>query len=240
MKKTIIALLALAGAALGAEETDWTQLTLNGGTGNGTAAISTTEGITSITNGQASVNWTEEIPCLTTWKTSFELTDKAIASATIWSSSRYVNDPRGMLLKVGSEGELTLSQSLSSTVFVSTDPDLIKANTPTLITLSCISTENIEGEIIGVTYNLKVSQQSVSYSLTKEQIEGQTSDDGTHNWSMFKFYDNDTTRFVTNGGNETFNKINVWSGKNKIVPEPTTATLSLLALAGLVARRRRK
>ena len=29
-------------------------------------------------------------------------------------------------------------------------------------------------------------------------------------------------------------------GKSSVIPEPTTATLSLLALAGLAARRRRK
>ena len=51
-------------------------------------------------------------------------------------------------------------------------------------------------------------------------------------------------RLWTNGGNEKFSNVALsMLDNNKItpaVPEPTTATLSLLALAGLAARRRRR
>ena len=139
-----------------------------------------------------------------------------------------------MTLGVKSDGALALAQRKSDGVyFVSTDAGVVTAGTPITITLSCVTTENRAGEIVGVQYTLSAGNSTVTYNLTQAQIS-----DESH--SYYKFYDNSTTRYITNGNAEQLSDIVVWRGDNLVVPEPATATLSLLALAGLCARRRRK
>ena len=141
MKKTLITLLALAGVAAG-QDSVWTALTLDGGSGNSGCEISTVNGITSVTKGQASVNWTEEgYSTLTSWKISFTLTDSTIAAASIWSTNNSSNDPRGMVLSVSEQGALVLGGKGANPSFVSTANGVVSANTPTTITLQFIANE---------------------------------------------------------------------------------------------------
>lgn len=74
----------------------------------------------------------------------------------------------------------------------------------------------------------KFLQDNVTGTSNSSMITLQASDYFTGEWI------NDETTLVYDGGN-----IYV-SGVNVVIPEPTTATLSLLALVGLAARRRRK
>ncbi len=66
---------------------------------------------------------------------------------------------------------------------------------------------------------------------------------GTHYTTLVKitgaFADKNTSVSVTVDGNNTDHKTGFAMAAYKVIPEPTTATLSLLALAGLAARRRR-
>lgn len=234
MKKTLITLVACAGTVM-AEEPEWTALTLDGGSGNQTNNVltDTTTGTNYLTGGQGSVNWTESYEFLTTWKTSFTLTDNALGNANIWSTNNANNDPRGIILSVTSNGSLVLGGKLANPTYVSTTEGIVAAKTPITITLACVSTENLNGEIVAVQYTLSAGNATVTYNLTQDQINE------TNGWN-YKFYDNAGTRFITNGNAEQLSNIAVWRGDNIIVPEPTTATLSLLALAGLTVRRRRK
>ena len=234
MKKTLITLAACTGAVF-AEEPEWTALTLNGGSGNQTNNVltDTATGTNYLTGGQGSVNWTESYDFLTTWKTSFTLTDTALANAEIWSSNNAGNDPRGMILCVTSNGSLVLGGKKANPAFVSTTDGVVTAGTPITITLACVATENLYGEIVAVQYTLSAGNSTVTYDLTQDQIAN------SNGWN-YKFYDNTGTRFITNGNAEQLSNIAVWRGDNIIIPEPTTATLSLLALAGLAVRRRRK
>ena len=235
MKKTLITLMALAGGAM-AEEPAWTALTLSGGSGNQTNNVLTNAetGKNYLTGGQGSVNWTEDYEYLTTWKTSFTLNDQAVAAADIWSSSNTNNDPRGLTLGVKADGSLALGQRKNvGDYYVSTVAGVVTAGTPITITLSCVTTENRAGEIVGVQYTLSAGNSTVTYNLTQDQIK-------SSDYSYYKFYDNSTTRYITNGNAEQLSDIVVWRGDNLVVPEPTTATLSLLALCGLAARRRRR
>lgn len=246
MKRTLITLMALGGAVM-AQDTEWTALTLNGGSGNvaNNTNITTVDGITSITTGQASVNWTEEINYLTTWKTTFTLTDTTVANADIWSSNNSGNDPRGMVLGIREDGSLRLGgKKADATQYAITSAGVVKANTPVVITLSfeaIVATAEYTfynptiaaGTIVGGTYSLTVGEETVSYTLTSAQALAE-------NGVNAKFYDNTGTRYITNGGAETFTNIQVWKGTDTLIPEPATATLSLLALAGLAVRRRRR
>lgn len=58
--------------------------------------------------------------------------------------------------------------------------------------------------------------------------------------SYYLFYKNNETRFYCNGEAEKYSNIQLWKVTDNLIPEPATATLSLLALCGLAARRRRK
>ena len=68
--------------------------------------------------------------------------------------------------------------------------------------------------------------------------------EGAHYTTLVKitgaFADNNTSVSVTVDGNGSDPRTGFAMAAYKVIPEPTTATLSLLALAGLAARRRRK
>lgn len=253
MKKTLITLMALGGAVM-AQDTEWTALTLNGGTSNQTTGdwVTTTDGVTSITKGQASLNWTESDTFLTSWKLSFTLTDASVTFANLWSSAgsgtngNATHDPRGMILSVMADGKLRLGGKTSGDpTYAITSAGAVEAGTPTAVTLSFVADVADEyygfynggvaaGTVVGGTYTLTVGNESVSYTLPGNQLPDV---DGN---SSYKFYKNNETRFYCNGTAEVYSNIQLWKGTDNLIPEPATATLSLLALMGLAARRRRR
>ena len=256
MKKTFITLLALSGAAI-AQDAEWTALTLNGGTGNKTNTtdktwVSTTDGVTSVIGGQASLNWTEDATYLTSWKLMFTLTDSSVAAADLWSSAgtgasgTATHDPRGMILAVMNDGSLRLGGKRDTqTEFAITSAGVVQSGTPTVVTLSFVANVADEyygiynegvaaGTVVGGTYTLTVGNETVSYTLPGDMLS-----DNAGN-SYYLFYKNNETRFYCNGEAEKYSNIQLWKGTDNLIPEPATATLSLLALCGLAARRRRK
>ena len=94
----------------------------------------------------------------------------------------------------------------------------------TVITLQFIANENQSGDITGGTLSAISGNNTLSIELD----------------SALSLTNTSSIRLWTNGGNEKFKNISLSALPNNVVPEPTTATLSLLALAGLAARRRRR
>ncbi|MBQ2815025.1 MAG: PEP-CTERM sorting domain-containing protein [Clostridia bacterium] len=273
MKKTIIALLALAGVAGASEDTvTWTQLTLDNsdiiqtydktdGTGtvtkedipidNAKKITIGTDGYGSLSGGSAALGWSESITLNESWKLVFELTDKALGEgdASLFSIKTKINKEikdnttqeitSGMtgpvedaeILKVCEDGSLKLEKKVDGTPVGETSVSgLITANTATAVTLVFLAEEDTNGNDIGGTFYVYVGENGdsgdavISYNVD-ERVE---------------FGENYDARLWTNGGAETFSKIALYSGGVVTVPEPATATLSLLALAGLAARRRRR
>ena len=239
MKKTIIALLALAGVAAAENTVEWTQLTLDNSdivTMSGSAAIGNANKITigddgygSLSSKSAALGWSEDVTLNQSWKLTFSLTDKALANdTTIFSTSASVNgqtnyQSSGELLKVMANGSLDMGEEQSAA-------GLITANTPVTLTLVFLAKQDLDKTDIGGTFLVYVGDDGekgdavISYDV----------DD------RVTFVENSSSRLWTNTSAEEFTKIALYSGGVVTVPEPTTATLSLLALAGLAARRRRK
>ena len=228
MKKTIITLMALAGVA--AAET----LTL-------------TPAISSLESANKAV-WAGEN--LTSWEISFDLLDKAFkanAPATT-DSSAYSNSVSvlfgtstssggaGYLLGVTNTGALTLFTHKNNTTFTYEIFDTVQVVSSTTdktsVSLSFVADVNAESEVVGGTFTVKAGTESAVYSVTANL--GATTLTGCDENG------NGGARLWTNGGEEQFSNIKLAQLSNNVVPEPATATLSLLALAGLAARRRRK
>ena len=212
MKKTIIALLALAGVAAAAP------LTLTSPAGG------------SLSSSNAAVAWSEDYSTLTSWELSFTLTDTALGDAIIFGTDRDGSGAAGYILSTNVDGSLEVyARNIGVNYSNSTAAGVVTAGTPVAITFSFVADENqYTNEIVGGTFTVKAGEATSSWAVTS----GLGYTDLTNN---------SVSRFWTNGGAEQFSNITVTKlDNNMVVPEPTTATLSLLALAGLAARRRRK
>lgn len=254
MKKTLITLLALAGVAMG----DVQILTLSGDAknsgGGNNANYSVTDGKAQITNGNIKINWTEEYTKLSSWSLSFDLVDSAFKTnppnttsshdysnsvSVIFSTSNSTGGA-GYLLAVTNTGALTLFTHKNNTTFntwtsgagwVTAGDDKTNA-----ITLSFVANEANEyygfynkgeaaGTIVGGTFTISAGENSVSFDINQDLSYTPLTKDGSYLWT-------------TSGAEKMYN-ISVSKLDNKIIPEPASATLSLLALCGLAARRRR-
>ena len=212
MKKTIIALLALAGVAAAAP------LTLTS-PANG-----------SLSSSNAAVAWSENYATLTSWELSFTLTDAALGDAILFGTDRDGSGAAGYILSTNVDGSLEVyARNIGVNYSKSTAAGVVTAGTPVAITFSFVADENqYTNEIVGGTFTVKAGEATSSWAVTSGLGYTDLTNDSV-------------SRFWTNGGAEQFSNITVTKlDNNMVVPEPTTATLSLLALAGLAARRRRK
>ena len=239
MKKTIIALLALAGVTM-AEDVALTLSSPKSG---------------SLTSGNTLVKWQTsvdgvytDITELTSWALTFTLdierksdgvpsiaaNDLAFiqnTGADYNGSVKFAMNNDGTLKFYGYTTGGNSSISTDSTdVFLSTqtitnDEGSTTTIIPdTAITLQFIANEDADGNITGGTLSALSGDKALSIELD----------------SALTLTNSNSIRLWTNSGNEQFKDISLTSLSNNVIPEPTTATLSLLALAGLAARRRRK
>ena len=231
MKRTIIALMALAGVAMAAPQA----LTLT----------SPSEG--KIETGNNFVAWSEEYSQLDSWSLSFELLDSALGDAAIFSTEKIGNGGAvAYVLKTTSEGGLTLINTNASNATILSLSNVITAGTQTgAITLSYVADEAdayygiynngvAAGTLVGGTFTLTIGEQVASAYVAS--VEHTTLWNGEGHGAA----SNVSSRFWTNSAAEKMYNISVTKLDNNLVPEPATATLSLLALCGLAARRRRK
>ncbi len=223
MKKTIIALLALAGVAAAAEQ----QITLTGLTGGGYSS----------TTANYSLTWdtTNVETTLVSWKLTFDMTPTGNDGEWVFKVPAVDNNPGIIIQKYA--GKLWINATNEAQNGGTYLPDYgMPLNTAVAVTLSYVANENLEGLLSGGLFTL-----SAAYTNSGETTET--------TFSCTREFSADYTTALTSGAAE----LNVHGGKtsfanisltqldnNMVVPEPTTATLSLLALAGLAARRRRK
>ena len=207
MKKTIIAMMALAGVAMGAE----TALTLN---------------ITELKSDNSLVLWTNaDVDTVESWAFTFTL-DTQRASLTDQDLIFLPDLDDELKFAVNANGSLEFYGSAMNNQGLSSAAGMVTTDA-TVITLKFIANENLQGEITGGTLSAIVGDKVHSATLSTNLTLVKSTNDGIRVWS--------------NGGNEHFTNMSLTKlDNNKLVPEPTTATLSLLALAGLAARRRRK
>ena len=234
MKKTIIALMALAGVAMGTTTTEFEISKIDGATWGD----ATTPG--------TGVIFTENDTALTL---SYLYTSGSGGSASVtggWETpSSYVGtySPKVQLTSANRPDSWTLTFSLTN-------------NTEAAITLTDMSfyTYVVNGgggdKNINFTASAYLSgvEDAVTASFTNSTQPGSGEHGQTHTVA-FTFdtpvnlaagASHELSFTLTNTSQNTFAGLTGGNVTYAIVPEPTTATLSLLALAGLAARRRRR
>ncbi|MBR5195932.1 MAG: PEP-CTERM sorting domain-containing protein [Akkermansia sp.] len=226
MKKTLIALVAMAGISMGAEglvtdasELTWTALTL------------TTPANNQLTSGNSAIDWSEETGNLTeSWALSFTLDPSRAANAYLFGTVKGSSGADGYTLSTTSAGAIALNQNKSNNVL--TVGSYTADDSAVAITLQFVKYVDEAGADLSGEFTLTVGDASATYVV--ENFDNTVFNKGVNN------------NVWTNGGAEKLYDISlatagcVTIASSPVVPEPATATLSLLALCGLAARRRRK
>ena len=232
MKKTIITLMALAGVAAAETTWEWQTLTLTTPTGGKFTP-------TGNASGNTVIGWSDDTGDLYSWQMSFELTVKAFnGTGTLNNifSTASTDGASGYVLSLTKEGGFVLTLEQNGDALIASESGVVAIGdgtnfgAATAVTLSFTNyvSETSDAASVGGIFSLSVDGTEVgTYTVDKASVNT-------------IFGKNDNTKIWTNGKNQYFTNLVMAKGGNIVVPEPATATLSLLALAGLAARRRRK
>ncbi len=245
MKKTLITLLALAGVAIASEPVTFntnTTITLSNAAilGEHTTSMkwevidSKTEAETSLTN----LLKEETYSVLTTNNAWYCFSGEANTSVEDGDYS-FTNDTHVLGKKTGGNQGTLLTYTLNVSELFSSS-----------------YTADYEQTITGVTFTTTTSSLGDNYytafvissdgtaTCLREGVGGNSLSNTTLSASNLELSADDKLMILYRQGNNTKTTITGLSiaatGSAALIPEPTTATLSLLALAGLAARRRRR
>ncbi|MBE6401120.1 MAG: PEP-CTERM sorting domain-containing protein [Verrucomicrobia bacterium] len=232
MKKYItIAALLSAGTALANAEPE--KLTLTSPSGN------------KVESGNAYTAWSnsgEGYSVLDSWSVSFSLTDSALSSAGVFSTTRKANGGfSGYVLKTKADGGIELTNTSISLAGI-----LTAGQKSDLITVSFVADVLEDGTFSGGTFTVSSGDKSSS-----EKVSGLTTDsyptetngatgliNGEQTFGNTKW----SSRFWTNGGAEKIYDISISKLDSNVIPEPSAFGMlaGLGALALVASRRRRK
>lgn len=125
--------------------------------------------------------------------------------------------------------------------FGSTNNSDYVANITSYTTLKDGVGDNVTFDVNGTTVNTNDVTFTVAYNTTLSQFVGTLAYDGyTAKINLGETFSVNAITATFDGASAFVGHVNDIQLKVTTVPEPTTATLSLLALAGLASRRRRK
>jgi len=256
MKKTIIALVALTGISAGAEYTSNSVITIKGdqyfwdenGTDNASKdafsliANKTESEITSTYTAYVKSGTTYTIldnaPIYACGKTS---RGTALNSKSITLSSLYNSTPLEESLQLVSYSFVARPDSSTSTGYLQvsdTQGNVLGVSDAVTYTSNTnnaynVGTFSFEGKNITLS-----STAAYTYTIvTKSAETGEFTPVASFSYGEFNPYVASGKGFFIDGNKDYQPIVSI---KTQSIPEPTTATLSLLALAGLAARRRRK
>ncbi len=222
MKKTFITLLALAGVAVAAPQ----PITL--------------KSMTTVETGNAALTWdSSELVGneLTSWEVTFNVTptlkpgQTQIADAQIFSTTRKGQESKGVQFSSNNNGTVKIhGDGIATQTSTST---CLTIGTKTPITIRFVADYKGNTYTGGTFTVLSGETEYLNFTVAEtiadtKLISGTSSvwtQSGSGASTIFKISDVAVTKLDDN---------------YKAVPEPATATLSLLALAGLAMRRRRK
>ncbi len=211
--------MALAGVAVGAEPVatidalEWTDLAI------------TTPASGKLDSGNSVINWSEETGNLTeSWELTLTLDPSRLSNEYIFGTAKGGSGAEGYTLTITDTGTISLNKEKS--VSVLQVGSYTADDSAVAITLQFVQYVDEEGAFAGGMFTLTVGEDSNTYAIADEANTVFTKGSNNNVW--------------TNGGAEKLSNIDLKYAGSVLVPEPATATLSLLALAGLCARRRRK
>ena len=244
MKKTIIALMALAGVALGDTTLlDMNFTTLTGNTNENTPAGWTAGQFNGVGNTPYYSFGENGAVVGQPWKQNFLTTSLDIASQgeyTITFTLYNNGEDTGNMFFLSSDTYSIVmgnSYNSNSDIYVGTLSEAVGRD------YVCFQPNTkINPTVLDNTTGLNVSGD-ITYTLT--MLDGNMTI-SARDWSTTIAGMDDVTftklGFLTDGGINSagVKNITITAPEAPVVPEPATATLSLLALAGLAARRRRK
>ena len=240
MKKTLVALMALAGAAFGADYTTETAWTLNFGSEytGGYSLTGTMEkqgtfwDVIAVEGGtQTSANKRVHMAggIYGSWDEDFQLTLSVTLGETISASNYWP-----VFAEIAGKGTaLRFGPYTNAGNYVSLDGTLTKDSTDTTFSVTGGETYTITLTKIGTAVSLAVDGKEVSTGTLADSVSGNITDIALGGNTTNGYRINETVHSVS------YSVLTV-TPDTPAVPEPTTATLSLLALAGLAARRRRR
>lgn len=215
MKKTLIALMALAGVAMAAPQ----PITLTSST--------------TVESGNSALTWTGDP--LTSWEVTFDVmptlkdNQTQIADAPIFSTSRNVNTTTGLVFSSNTDGTIEI---YGNGITHNSNDVCLTIDTETPITIRFVA--DYAGDVYTGGRFTVLSEETtyLNFTIDKTISDSQLISGKASVW----------TQSGNSGSSTTYKIYNITVTKldNNVVPEPTTATLSLLALAGLAARRRRR
>ncbi len=123
---------------------------------------------------------------------------------------------------------------LTDSTLTANNLTLVQRDVDASQTLSIDTVASISGDLTLNVYLADIASLGVDFSFSADGITGLIDSNLAIN-----FYDSLTNEIYATGTDFTLNS-GVYTSSVEFIPEPSTATLSLLALAGLLARRRRK
>ena len=214
--------MALAGVAAADTATTPDELTWN------TLTI-TTPANGALSSSNSVIDWSEATGNLTnSWELSLTLDPSRVSNQYLFGTVKGSSGADGYTLQITSSGAIRLNKNKSAEVL--TVGSYSADDSAVAITLQFVKFVDSEGEFESGVFTLTVGDAVGTYTVDAKDNTIFTKGSNNNVW--------------TNGGNEKLSGISLkYAGavvRPAAVPEPTTATLSLLALAGLAARRRRK
>ena len=234
MKKTIIALMALAGVAMAA---DTGTLTLTNTTASDTITTTISDNSTDWLKEAIALGGNATIDILTSGSNTYTPTDLAgyaIGDTNVGNGGSYVYS---VSFTVNGDAPALTLTSISADFIVKSADGGNQGNSR----WATYNWQFVSGETTLVDYatadywsQASGATGSLSMDFGSNAIDLEAGETYTLNLKITGV--NDSNGTVDNKGGF----VHVGSISASIIPEPTTATLSLLALAGLAARRRRK
>ena len=239
MKKTFITLLALAGVALGADYTVENVWSADFGTAytggyqvSGTlTSVGTVWDVVAVEGGtQTSGNKRVHMAggVYGSWTDDFEISITLTLGDPITASNGWP-----VFAEVAGNGtSLRFGPYTNAGNYVSLDGNLTKGTTDTSFSVASGETYTVTLTKIGTAVTLAVDGTVVSDGTLASNVSGNITDIALGGDTGSNYRINETVHSISYGL--------VTVAESPVVPEPATATLTLLALAGLAARRRRK
>ena len=195
--------------------------------------------LTSPKNGNLSssnsfITWSEDYSSLSSWRLSFDLTRTLdVDNATIFYTGYFDGGAykSSLSLSLNNDGSVYLKSG--KTVLTTSESSWITLNNPVAVELEFVTVLDEDCQVVGGMFSATIGDNELVCDFADNSLEFLCLYDDPGNYPQ--------PLISSANGYVQFSNIQLYKLDDRLlVPEPTTATLSLFALVALVSRRRRK